>query len=204
MCARCPQLLFEGRKVPTRSPFEQEASKIGTQKCSTKRDVREPLKVELALSCRQLMKTEVFEKTLGCNFLLTVGSFLLTAELFYLQLPISASLLAIGAFFAYSFSFFTYNWSFFAYNGKVHLIMGKRDCKQRSLTVSKESSSTVSNQTSSFEIRVFEQTTPLKWIKWRGRFPWTTNFWLVLCGLLIGAPLLIWLSGLRKTWPPTE
>ena len=42
------------------------------------------------------------------------------------------------SFFAYSFSFFTYSWSFFAYSGKVRLIRALRDCKQRSLTVSKK------------------------------------------------------------------
>ena len=65
---------------------------------------------------------------------------------FYLQLTI--------------FSLFTYNWSFlltvlaflltvgfFAYNGKVHLIRALRDCKQRSLTVSKKAP-TASKQTS--------------------------------------------------------
>ena len=42
------------------------------------------------------------------------------------------------SFVAYSFSFFTYSWSFFAYNGKVRPIRAVRDCKQRSLTVSKK------------------------------------------------------------------
>ena len=42
------------------------------------------------------------------------------------------------SFFAYSFSFFTYSWSFFAYSEKVRLIRALRDCKQRSLTVSKK------------------------------------------------------------------
>ena len=42
------------------------------------------------------------------------------------------------SFFAYSFSFFTYSWSFLAYSGKVRLIRALRDCKQRSLTVSKK------------------------------------------------------------------
>ena len=42
------------------------------------------------------------------------------------------------SFFAYSFSFLTYSWSFFAYSGKVRLIRALRDCKQRSLTVSKK------------------------------------------------------------------
>ena len=42
------------------------------------------------------------------------------------------------SFFAYSFSFLAYSWSFFAYSGKVRLIRALRDCKQRSLTVSKK------------------------------------------------------------------
>ena len=42
------------------------------------------------------------------------------------------------SFVAYSFIFFAYTWSFFAYNGKVRLIRALRDCKQRSLTVSKK------------------------------------------------------------------
>ena len=73
-------------------------------------------------------------------FLLTVGSFLLTEELFYLQLTkINFSFFAYSwSFFTYSFSFFTYSWSFFAYSGKVYLIRALRDCKQRSLTVSKK------------------------------------------------------------------
>ena len=40
--------------------------------------------------------------------------------------------------FAYSFSLSAYSWSFFAYSGKVCLIRALRDCKQRSLTVSKK------------------------------------------------------------------
>ena len=40
-------------------------------------------------------------------------------------------------FFTYNFSVFIYSWSFFAYNGNVRLISALRDCKQRSLTVSK-------------------------------------------------------------------
>ena len=42
------------------------------------------------------------------------------------------------SFSAYSFSFSAYSWSFFAYSGKVLLIRALRDCKQRSLTVSKK------------------------------------------------------------------
>ena len=58
-------------------------------------------------------------------------SFLLTVDNF-------SSSAYSWSFFAYSFSFFTYSWSFFAYSGKVYLIRALRDCKQRSLTVSKK------------------------------------------------------------------
>ena len=62
------------------------------------------------------------------------GAFLLTVDNF--------SFFAYSwSFFAYSFSFFTYSWSFVAYNGKVRLIRALRDCKQRSLTVSKKAPS---------------------------------------------------------------
>ena len=71
-------------------------------------------------------------------FLPTVGSFLLTVELSYLQLTIVAFFAYNWRLFAYNFSFLTYNWSFFAHTGKVHLIRALRDCKQRSLTVSKK------------------------------------------------------------------
>ena len=53
------------------------------------------------------------------------------------------------SFFACSFSFFTYSWSFFAYSGKVRLIRALRDCKQRSLTVSKKTP-TASSKASPF------------------------------------------------------
>ena len=68
------------------------------------------------------------------------GAFLLTVDNFSFS---SYS----WSFFAYSFSFFTYSWSFFAYNGKVRLIRAFRDCKQRSLTVSKKTP-TVGRKTS--------------------------------------------------------
>ena len=42
--------------------FEQEAPKIGAQKCSTKWGGREPLNIEFALNDRELVTTEVFEK----------------------------------------------------------------------------------------------------------------------------------------------
>ena len=58
-------------------------------------------------------------------------SFLLTID------RVGAFLLTIGAFHLQLLSF-TYSWSFLAYNGKVRLISDLRDCKQRSLTVSKQ------------------------------------------------------------------
>ena len=48
--------------MPTKSLFEQEAPKIGTHKCSTKRGVREHLNAELALNDRDLVTTKEFEK----------------------------------------------------------------------------------------------------------------------------------------------
>ena len=57
---------------------------------------------------------------------------------FYLQLTILAFLLTIGAFLLTTLAFFTCNWSLFAFSGKVHLIRALRDCKRRSLTVSKK------------------------------------------------------------------
>ena len=59
-------------------------------------------------------------------------------ELFYLQLTIFRIFTNNWSFFVYNFSFFAYNWSFFAYSVKVCLIRALRDCKQRSLTVSKK------------------------------------------------------------------
>ena len=53
---------WEGRTVPSKSMFEQEAPKIGTRKCSTKWGGREPLNVEFALNDKELVTTEVFEK----------------------------------------------------------------------------------------------------------------------------------------------
>ena len=51
-----------------KSLFEQEAPEIGTQKRSTKRGVREPLRVEFALNNGELVKAEVFrEKSVRAN-----------------------------------------------------------------------------------------------------------------------------------------
>ena len=63
--------------------------------------------------------------------------------------------------FAYSFSFSTYSWSFFAYGGKARLIRALRDCKQRSLTVSKKAP-TVSKKASPNFLSYF---TKEKWLK---------------------------------------
>ena len=71
-------------------------------------------------------------------FLLTVASFLLTVELFYSQLTILALLLTVSASLLAVLAFLLTVGAFFAYSGKVHLIRALRDCKQRSLTVSKK------------------------------------------------------------------
>ena len=48
------------------------------------------------------------------------------------------------SFFAYKY-ILAYSWTFFAYNGKVRLIRTLRDCKQRSLTVSKRAATVSKN-----------------------------------------------------------
>ena len=68
--------------------------------------------------------------------LLTIGSFLLVVELFYLQLRILAFYLQLELL-CLQLKLF-YCWSFLAYGRKVRLIRALRDCKQRSLTVSKQ------------------------------------------------------------------
>ena len=71
------------------------------------------------------------------------GAFLLTVDNF--------SFFAYSwSFFVYSFSFFSYSWSFLAYSGKVCQIRALRDCKQRSLTVSKKAP-TVNKKASPFK-----------------------------------------------------
>ena len=75
---------------------------------------------------------------LNAAFLLTAESFLLTVELLCLQLTLLAFLLTIGAFSLTGLAFLLTIGAFFAYSGKVHLIRALRDCKQRSLTVSKK------------------------------------------------------------------
>ena len=59
-------------------------------------------------------------------------------ELFYLQLTILAFLLTIGAFLLTVLASLLTIGAFFAYSGKVRIIRALTDCKQRSLTVSKE------------------------------------------------------------------
>ena len=75
---------------------------------------------------------------MGCGFFAYSWKLPAYSGAFYLQLTILAFLLTVGAFLLTSFSFLTYSWSFFAYSGKVRLIRALRDCKQRSLTVSKK------------------------------------------------------------------
>ena len=101
------------------------------------------------------------KKNLGCGFFAYSwklpaysGAFLLTVDNF--------SFSAYNfSFFAYSFCFFTYSWSFFAYSGKVRLIRALRDCKQRSLTVSKKAP-TVSEKASP-EKKIFSRRHPPSW-----------------------------------------
>ena len=81
------------------------------------------------------------KKLSDAAFLLTVGSFLLTVELFCLQLTNLAFILTVGAFLLTILALFLTVGAFLTYNGKVRLIRALRDCKQRSLTVSKINSS---------------------------------------------------------------
>ena len=77
-------------------------------------------------------------ETSGCGFFAYScklpaysGAFLLTVDKF-------SFLLTVGAFLLTVLAFLLTVWSFFAYSGKVRLIRALRDCKQRSLTVSKK------------------------------------------------------------------
>ena len=85
------------------------------------------------LSLREFAHIEI-----GCNFFAYSWKLPAYSGAFYLQLTILALWLTIWSFFAYSFSFFTYNWSFLAYSGKVRRISALKNCKQRSLPVSKQ------------------------------------------------------------------
>ena len=96
-------------------------------------------------------------------FLLTIESFLLTIELIYLQLTIFALLLTDGAFSLTILAFYLQLEFFVAYSGKVHLISALRDCKQRSLTVSK-TAPTVSKKAS-----------PIFFGLWKMAIPYATN-----------------------------
>ena len=116
------------------------------------------------------LKPSVFQ---GCNFCAYSwklpaysGAFLLTIDNF-------SFFTHSWSFFIYNFGFFAYSFSFFAYSGKVRLIRGLRDCKQRSLTVSKKAP-TVSKKASP----VFQGLGNL----WCVPFPdlWFTSFSLVV------------------------
>ena len=115
-------------------------------------------------------------------FLLTVGSFLLTVELFYSQLTILVFLLTVGAFLLTVLASLTYSWSFFAYSGKVRLIRALRDCKQRSLTVSKKAP-TVSKKAFPFFLAFSRR--PRK--KRTGHFPKEPQLTKYVERILIGA-----------------
>ena len=102
-----------------------------------------PNTLKTTMSCVHLLQK-------GCSFfayswklLAYSGAFLLSVDNFSFLLRVGAFLLPISAFFAYS-------WSFFAHSGKVRLIRALRDCKQRSLTVSKKAP-TVSKKTKPFQ-----------------------------------------------------
>ena len=58
----CTLLMMGRPRSADKMFFKQEAPKIETQKCSTKRGVREPLHVEFALNNRELVKAEAFDK----------------------------------------------------------------------------------------------------------------------------------------------
>ena len=108
-------------------------------------------------TCLQSAEREWFEKSgvdfqCGNRFFLTIGSFLLTVELFHLQLTI--------LLFSHNWGFSAYSWGFFAYNAKVRLIRALRDCKQRSLAVSKKSQ-TVRKKASPFSVWKPRETTRL-------------------------------------------
>ena len=86
----------------------------------------------------QIGKPPPFET--DAAFLRTVGSFLLTVEFSYLQLTILAFLLTVGACLLTILACLPTVGAFLLTVGKVRLIRALRDCKQRSLTVSKKSS----------------------------------------------------------------
>ena len=88
-------------------------------------------------------------------FLLTVGSFLLTVGLSYLQLTILAFLLTVGAFLLTVLAFLLAVGAFLLTVGKVHLIRALRDCKQRSLTVSKKAPTVNKKKTSPLVLQCF-------------------------------------------------
>ena len=100
---------------------------IGEIKKGTAKRERQKICHKLSETVTQCFMTVSF----GCGFFAYSwklpaysGAFLLTIDNF--------------SFFAHNFSFLTYSWSFFAYSGKVRLMRTLRDCKQRSLTVSKQ------------------------------------------------------------------
>ena len=136
----------------THRPHERHSSSGGIYK--TQKYTSE-IQVECQITCIWNVHEAGLDSRnwlIGCIwmrlFLLTIGSFLLTVELFlltidnfsffYLQLTVSSFFTYSWRVFAYSFSFFYLQLELFAYSGKVCLIRTLRDCKRRSLTVSKK------------------------------------------------------------------
>ena len=126
---RCPL-----QDVPMRSPREPPWAfwAAGSKKVS-----KRVLKLSLDV-CVCVCVFFPFPARNGCGFFAYSWKLPSYSGAFYLQLTILASLTYSWSFFAYSFSFFAYSWSFFAYSGKLRLIRTLKDCKQRSLTVSKK------------------------------------------------------------------
>ena len=92
-------------------------------RCPGKKDIFMELRVRLEIGCSFFAYNWKLPAYSGA-FLLTVGNF----SFFTYNC----------SFFAYIFSFLSYSWGFFAYSGEVRLLGASRDCKQRSLTVSKK------------------------------------------------------------------
>ena len=78
------------------------------------------------------------------------GAFLLTVDIF-------SFFTYNWSFFAYSCSFFSYNCSFFAHSGKVRLIGALKDCKQRSLTVSKKAPTVTKKASPAIKSAIFQK-----------------------------------------------
>ena len=126
------------------SPISRPFPKVS---CSLRADFKGQCEIAIWASKILLKFGAVFGSNLFCLQLeasCLQWSFLLTVDHF--------SIFTYSwRFITYNFSFFVYSWSLFADIGKARLIRALRDCKQRSLTVSKKAP-TVRKQASPFEI----------------------------------------------------